>query len=94
MRLTEERVAVIARRISEALLDEELVDLEIAEDRFRFLIESLLLEDLRMEERIDEEATKWLRTNKAFLQEGSPEWELAMEKVREDLAVAKGYVIH
>ena len=94
MRLSEERVAALARRITEILLDEEHVDLEITEERFRFLIENLILEDLRLEERIDAEATQWLRTNKAFLQEGSPEWELAMEKVREDIAISKGYVIH
>jgi hypothetical protein len=94
MRLSEERVAALARRITEILLDEEHVDLEITEERFRFLIENLILEDLRLEERIDAEATQWLRTNKAFLQEGSTEWELAMEKVRDDIAISKGYVIH
>ncbi len=93
MRLTEERISVLARQIRETLLDDEHVDLEISEDRFLFLVENLILEDLRTEERIDEEATLWLRTNRAYLQEGTPDWEIAMEKVREDIAIAKGYVI-
>ena len=93
MRLTEERVAVLARQIRERLLDEEHVDLEISEDRFLFLLENLILEDLRTEEQIDEEATVWHRTNRSYLQEGTPDWEIAMEKVREDTAIAKGYVI-
>ena len=46
MRLSEDRVAVIARDVANTLLDEELVDLEIEEDRFIFLLESLIIKDL------------------------------------------------
>ena len=93
MRLSEERIAVLAREICDALLDEEHIDLEIAEERFRFLLENLILEDLRLEEKIEEEATTWLRTHRPSIQEGSSEWEVHLEKVREDLAISKGYVI-
>jgi hypothetical protein len=93
MRLTEERIAVLAREICDALLDAEHVDLEITEERFRFLVESLLIEDFRLEDQIEEEATVWLRTHRPSVREGTPEWEVQMDKVREDLAIAKGYVI-
>lgn len=93
MRLSEERVAVLARQICNTLLDEELVDLEIAEDRFVFLVESLILEDLRTEDQIDEEAAAWLQKHRSYLQDGTPDWEIALDKVKEDLAIAKGYVI-
>lgn len=94
MRLTEERIAVIAREIVDALLDDELVDLEITEERFTFLIESLILRDLKTEDEIDEQAAAFLLRHKPHLEEGSPEWEIEMERKKEDLAVAKGYVIH
>lgn len=94
MRLTEERIAVIAKQICDALLDEEHVDLEITEERFRFIIESLLLEDFRLGDKIDDEATEWMRKHRPHVSEGTNEWEVQLEKVREDLAVAKGYVIH
>jgi hypothetical protein len=93
MRLSEERVAVIAREIANSLLDEELVDLEIEEDRFVFLIESLILKDLRTEGEIEEEATAWLKKNRRHVEEGSTEWEVEMERIKEELAVARGYVI-
>jgi hypothetical protein len=93
VRLSEERIAVIAREIAETLLDEELVDLEIEEDKFLFLLESLLLKDLRIEDEIDEEATAWLRKHRSRLEEGSTEWEVEMERAKEELAVARGYVI-
>jgi len=93
VRLSEERVAVIARKIADALLDDELIDLELEEDRFVFLLESFLLKDLRIEDEIDEEATAWLKKHRAHLEEGSTEWEVQMDRVKEELAVARGYVI-
>jgi len=92
VRLSEERVAVIAREVSEALLDEELVDLEIAENDLRFLIENLILRDLRIEDEIDEEATAFLLRNKPNLEEGSTEWEVELERKKEEFSIARGYV--
>lgn len=92
MRLSEERVAVLARLISNRLLDEELVDLEIDEDSFMFLIEGLILKDLKMEGEIDEEATAFLLKNNPRLEEGSTEWEVELERKKEEFCIARGYV--
>ena len=92
MRLSEERVTVLARLISDRLLDEEVVDLEIAENDFRFLIENLILQDLKIEDEIDEEATAFVLKTKPGLEEGSTEWEVELERKKEDLSVARGYV--
>ncbi len=93
MRLSEERVAIIATDICETLLNEELVDLEIDEDRFRFLVENLILGDLMVEDEIDEEATEWLQVNKPYLQDGTSEWEIELEHQKEAVAERRGYVI-
>ena len=93
MRLSEERIAVVAREVANTLLDEELIDLEMDEDRFVFLLESLLLKDLRIEDEIDEEAAAWVRKHRSRIEEGSTEWEVEMERAKEELAVARGYVI-
>lgn len=93
MRLSEERIAVIAREVANTLLDEELVDLEMDEDRFVFLLESLLLKDLRIEDEIDEEAAAWLGKHRSRLEEGTTEWQVELDRVKEELAVARGYVI-
>lgn len=92
MRLSEERVAVLARLVSERLLDEELVDLEISERDFRFMVESLILRDLKIEDEIDEEATAFLLKNKPQLGEGSTEWDIELERKKEEFAIARGYV--
>ena len=93
MRLSDERIAVLAHEICDRLLNEELIDLEIDEERFYFLIEQLILQDLRLEDQIDEEAAAWLQEHRSNLQDGTPDWEIALEKVKEDIAISKGYVI-
>ena len=93
MRLSEERIAVIARDICNTLLDEELVDLEIDEDRFEFLINSLIIKDFQIEDEIDEEATAWVKKHRSHVEENTTEWDIEMEKVKEELAVARGFVL-
>ena len=92
MRLSEERVAVLAKRVCNRLLDEELVDLEIAENDFVFHVESLILKDLKIEDEIDEEATTFLLKTKPNLEEGSTEWEVELERKKEEFSIARGYV--
>lgn len=92
MRLSEERVSELSRLITERLLDEELVDLEISERDFRFMIENLILTDLRTEDEIDEEATTFLLQHKPKLEEGSTEWDLELERKKEEFSIARGYV--
>ncbi|MBU8871500.1 MAG: DUF507 family protein [Gemmatimonadales bacterium] len=92
MRLTEERIDILGRSIADRLLDEELVDLEIDESRFVFLIQNLILRDLKVEGEIDEEATLFIRKNRPNLEEGSTEWEVEMERKKEEFSIARGYV--
>lgn len=92
MRLSEERITVLAREISDRLLDEELVDLEMAENDFARLIEALIIADLRVEDEIDEQTTAFLLKNKPQLEEGSTAWEVEFERKKLDLSMARGYV--
>ena len=92
MRLSEERVAVVARNICNALLDDELIDLEIDEDGFKNLIENLIIKDMLVEGEIDEEATAFLLKNNPKLEEGSTAWSVELERKKEELSIARGYV--
>ena len=92
MRLSEERVSVLAKMICNRLLDEELVDLEIAENDFVFQVENLILRDLKIEDEIDEEATAFILKTKPNLEEGSTEWEVELERKKEEFSIARGYV--
>jgi len=94
MRLSEERVSVIARQICDRLLDDELVDLEIGEPDFVHLVEGLIIKDLKIEDEIDEEATAFVLKNKPRLEEGSTEWKIELERKKEEFAIARGYHTH
>jgi len=91
LRLSEERITVLSKLVADRLLDEEHVDLEIGEGDFRFMIEGLILRDLKVEDEIDEEATTFLLKNKPNLNEGSTEWAVELERKKEELSVARGY---
>ncbi|MFT5232092.1 MAG: hypothetical protein ACI9UQ_000111 [Candidatus Krumholzibacteriia bacterium] len=91
MRLSEERIRVISKLICNRLLDEELVDLEIAESDFLNLVEGLIIRDFKIEDEIDEEATAFLLKNKPKLEEGSTEWKIELERKKEEFSIARGY---
>jgi len=92
MRLSEERVSVVAKIICNNLLDDELIDLEIDEDGFINLVENLLIKDMLVEGEIDEEATAFLLKNNPNLEEGSTAWGVELERKKEELSIARGYV--
>ena len=92
MRLSEERIVVLAREVCNRLLDDELVDLEMAESDFVALVETLILSDLRIEDEIDEQATTFLLKNRPQIEEGSTAWDVEFERKKLDLAMARGYV--
>jgi hypothetical protein len=87
-----ERIAVLARAICDRLLDEELVDIEMAESDFVVMIETVILTDLRLEDEIDEQVTAFLLKNRPQLDEGSTAWDVEFERKKLDLSVARGYV--
>jgi hypothetical protein len=93
MRLSEERLEDIATAIVERLLDEELIDVTGDERKLAVRVARVLQQDLAKENQIQLEAIDWLRQNKRHMLEGTSEWEIALERKRHDLAVAKGYVL-
>jgi hypothetical protein len=93
VRLTEERIEVLAGRLADRLLDEELVDITISERAFMDLIETWITKDLEIEEEINEAAVERLRSYSRRIEEGSGEWETLLDQAKEELARSRGYVI-
>ncbi len=93
MRLSEERIEVIAGRLADRLLDEELVDITLTERAFLDQLEIWITQDLEIEEEINEAAVARLESYSRKIEHGSNEWETLLEKAKEELARARGYVI-
>jgi hypothetical protein len=93
MRLSEERIDDITMAIVERLLDEELIDVRGDERKLAVRLSRLFIQDLAQEGQIQLEAVEWLRKHKPHLIEGTDPWEIALERKRHDLAIARGYVL-
>ena len=93
MRISEERIEVIAGRLADRLLDDELVDITITERAFLDLLEIWITQDLMIEEEINEKAVERLESYSRKIAHGSSEWETLLDKAKDELARARGYVI-
>ena len=93
MRLSEERIEILASRIVERLLDDELVDVTLTERAFEDVIETWITHDLEIEDQINEEAAERVETYQRKIAHGSNEWEILVDKAKDELARARGYVI-
>lgn len=93
MRLSEERIEIIAARIVNRLLDEELVDITLSERAFEDVLETWITNDLLIEDQINEEAAARVESYQRKITHGSSEWEILIDKAKDELARARGYVI-
>ncbi|MDP7021144.1 MAG: DUF507 family protein [Candidatus Krumholzibacteria bacterium] len=93
MRLNEERIEILARRICNRLLDDEFVDITVTERVFEDLIEIWITKDLEIEDLINEEAVKRVESYSRKIPHGSSEWEILLDKAKDELATSRGYVI-
>ena len=93
MRLSEERVDAIAMAIVDRLCEDELIDLEIEEENLADLVSEVLLKDLRREEEVQKEAVDFLKKTKPQLEPGSSGWSIELDRVRDRIAVKRGYVL-
>jgi hypothetical protein len=93
MRLSEERIEVIADAIVDRLAEEELVDLTLDEERLAGSIARLIAADLAKEEAIQRDAVAWLERHRPHLEPGTSAWSIELERKREEIAVTRGYVL-
>jgi hypothetical protein len=93
VRLTEERIEVIAGRIADRLLDDEIIDITISELAFMDLVEIWITKDLQIEEEINEAAVARLESYSRKIAHGSSEWETLLDQAKDELARARGYTI-
>lgn len=92
MRLSERRIHQIAGRIVDHLVDKDLVDTDLSEERLCEAVEVIIATDLKVEDEIDAEAIERIRTYSRHIPEGSSEWMILMDKFRDEIARRRRYV--
>jgi len=92
LKLTNEKMAHLAERVVDRLLEADLVDFKMPEARFRAGLLAVLEEDLRIEDEISNEAIARIDTYKRDIPYGSDEWRLLFERFFREIAERRGYV--
>jgi hypothetical protein len=91
MRLSEERIRFISKRIAGSMIRNKAVDSAIGHDNLSTLIAQVLIKDLRIEDEIDSEARQMLLRQRNLPPEGSGEYEALFLRLKEQVAARKGY---
>jgi hypothetical protein len=94
MRLTEERAQVVAARIA-ALLGSRPDLVRLSGDRARLArdLGRWIVSDLRIEDEITQEAVARVAGYSRGVPAGSTEWQILVDKHKEEIAARRGYVL-
>jgi hypothetical protein len=94
MRLTEERVLVIASRIVNALASRpDLVRMTADPKRLSREVTRWILADLKIEDEITQEAVTQVAGYGRGIPPGSSEWQILVDKHKDEIARRRGYVL-
>lgn len=90
MRLSRDKVIHLSHLLVNALDDQELVTWLTDRNSLRMEIASMMLEDLSLEEEVDRQVRRILRSYKRKIVEGSREWDVMYQKTFEEQMKKRG----
>lgn len=93
MRLNEKRIARLADRIVDILLEEDLIDFKPTTKQMVAEMGRFVTEDLAIEDEITNEAMERLATYSRKIVEGTTEWMVLLAKHKDEIASKRGYVL-
>lgn len=94
MRLSEERIESIASQITDALINNKLVELKVKNKKqVQAFIEKIILEDLKIEDEIEEEARKTLAAYEKRFDPSSPQYQITFLQMKERIAKRRNYIL-
>ena len=93
MRLNEKRIARLADRIVDVLLEEDLIDFKPTTKQMVAEVGRFVTADLAIEDEITNEAMERLATYSRKIVEGTTEWMVLLAKHKDEIASKRGYVL-
>ncbi|MEW6088657.1 MAG: DUF507 family protein [bacterium] len=93
MRLSEDRIVDLSCKIAGKILDEELIYSDFDEDELIDFIKRIICNDFAIEDEIEAETKKVMNSYSRSIPEGSAEYNAVYQKIREDIAKRKNYVL-
>lgn len=93
MRLSEDRVVDLSCKIAGKILDEELIYSDMDEDELVDFVKKIIWNDLLVEDEIEVEVKKAIGSYSRSIPEGSAEYNAVYQRIREDIAKRRNYVL-
>jgi len=91
--MSEEKIALLARRIVDRLWDDDLIDFKMRENDLHVQVAQVLQEDLRIEDEISNEAIERIESYKRDIPYGTEEWRLLFDRFFNEIAERRGYTV-
>ncbi len=92
MRLNRDKVIHLSHILVDALDDKELMTWQVDKNALRIEIANTMIEDLTVEEDVDREVRRVLRSYKRQILEGSREWDIMYQKTFEEYMKKRGRI--
>ncbi len=92
MRLSRDKIIHLSHLIVNALDDKELVTWLTDKNTLRMETVNMMLEELSVEEEVDQEVKRILRSYKRKIMEGSREWDVMYQKTFEEQMKKRGRI--
>lgn len=93
MRLSDERIKYIADEIADTLTKKNMIEFKGIRSRFVTQIARTIIMDLKIEDEIDEEVIRIIKSMKREIPEGSPEWNSIFQQQKELQCKKLNYII-
>ena len=93
MKLSRERVAILSKRLVEALLKENLISFRSKKELLESRIESILLNDLQVEDRLNAEVKEILKNHEREIERGEVDYQRMFQMIKRQLAEKRNLVL-
>jgi hypothetical protein len=93
MRLSKERVATLSKRLTETLLKENLISFRSKKELLESRIESILLNDLQVEDRLNAEVKEILKNHEREIDRGEVDYQKMFQMIKKQLAEKRNLVL-
>ena len=93
MRLSDEKIDLLARRIVDRLWDDDLIDFKMQERDLHIKVAQVVREDLTIEDEISNEAIERIESYKRDIPYGTEEWRLLYDRFFNEIAERRGYTV-
>ncbi|MCI0526206.1 MAG: DUF507 family protein [Nitrospira sp.] len=93
MKLSKERVRIIARDLVKGLTDHHFIALDMHESELASKISQIITEDLMVEERLEAEVRQILKSYESEIQRGNADFHKMFLMIKKKLAKERGIIL-